>query len=588
MNICSPGTSFLIMLEFALELAEKGYHVFPCKPGRKTPITPNGFKDATINKDKIREYWTKTPNANIGLATGKISGITVIDVDPRHGGDTSIELYDVPPTPYVKTGQGGRHYYFKYTPEAKPGNNVIAPGLDTKNDGGYCIAAPSILGDFPEYNLVNGGKYCACDEDEPLAQAPEWIKSNKFEEETKKFKIKSWPIPQGEQDSTLFRLACSLRHQDFTPGLIRETIKNITNDNEKCPQDPKKPFTEKDIERWIKMAFKYPENESKKKLDPIIFLNPISTSEFKKKDLPPIEFYLDGLLQKKGRLMISAKANKGKTFFLINMLTSICRGDTSFLNTFDCDGSKPNILYFELEMGESALQERLLTMGDNTSLDNLYVQCMYGWDMLNKEHQAAIEDIIKSKNINIIAFDPLGSLWSGDENKRESVKELTDYFDYLLDKYGVSVCITHHWRKSTKDFKEGGEMAAGSYGWTKWLDNHITIHGEVEEMIISCDKSRNREKWNQIKVNLNKDNLLLEFVGEFENKQKFNDDDMLVIFNSFGVNIVLLSDFIRKGKQVCSRTTLYRLLEDSKYLKVDKDRKPYYVSRKEQQMEWGE
>lgn len=547
-------------------LIDKNWKIFPCGKN-KAPLTKNGFYDATTDINIISKW-----NNNIGVATGKTNRITVLDIDPRHGGHISIKEFDVPDTPYVETGGGGRHYYFKYTEKAKTGANIIAQGLDIRNDGAYVIAPPSVH--------KSGKAYVWCDEDLPLAEAPSWLLSTEFEKEIKKFKITEGQIPQGEQDDYLFRYACSLREKKLTPGMIADTLRGVIGNQQRCPQDQKNPFTEKDVERWIMGAFKNVKmDEEKKRPDAIIYLNPINSLDFKQKDVPPIEFYVDGLLQKRGRTMISAKSNMGKSFFLLHMLATLCKGEEKFLDQFENDLSKPNVLYLDLEMGESALQERLLLMGETTELPNLYVQSMYGWNMMDKVYQTALENIISEKDIKIIAFDPLGSLWLGNENDRSEVKKLTDYFDYLLDKYGVSVCITHHWRKATKDFKEGGEMAAGSYGWNKWLDNHITLRGEISSLIMNCDKIRNQKKWGQVRLSLNEETFLFNSHGEFAHKKKFSDEDMLGIFNSFRKTTVTVPEFIKKGKDVCSRTTLYRMLEDSKYLRINKIRKPHILYR---------
>ena len=74
-------------IEMALMYAGKGWHVFPLhtvidgttcdcrrscpKPG-KHPRTANGFKDATTDETQIRKWWGMWPDANIGIATGKV------------------------------------------------------------------------------------------------------------------------------------------------------------------------------------------------------------------------------------------------------------------------------------------------------------------------------------------------------------------------------------------------------------------------------------------------------------------------------------------------------------------------------------
>ncbi len=55
--------------------------IFPCVPGKKKPLTKNGFRDAIKDPDQIRKWWGKTPDANIAMPTGKASGYFVVDLD---------------------------------------------------------------------------------------------------------------------------------------------------------------------------------------------------------------------------------------------------------------------------------------------------------------------------------------------------------------------------------------------------------------------------------------------------------------------------------------------------------------------------
>ena len=567
-------------------LIQKGINIFPCNQD-KQPLTKNGYKDASCHIGKIEDWYKRYPGCNWGMPTGKKNNRTVLDIDPRNGGHISIERFDLPETPYVKTGGGGWHYHLKYSEKAKNGSNIIAPGIDIKNDGGYVLVPPS--------KTVK--EYIWNDEQLEFAEVPEWMWSEKYEKLTEKFQIPDGPIPEGQQDEILFRLVCSLKYKKMPPGIIREALKAIINDKDKCPQKKDNPFTEKDIERWIKSAFKYPETEKeeKKKPDAIIYLNPVSVLDFKKKDIPPIEWHIKGIIQKRGRTMISAKEGMGKSFVTLNMLSAVCCGEEKFLNKFEIQQDRPNALYIDFELGESALQHRLKSMGEKTTLKNLFVQSIYGWEILDESYQTALEQIIENNQIKILAFDPLGNLWSGDENKRMEVKKVTDYLDFIMDKFGTSILITHHWRKATQHFKDGGEMAAGSYGWTKWLDNHITLQGAPNKMVISCEKNRNAKKWDKIVASLDSETFLLEYSGDLENKVKFTDEDILGIFKSFGTLRVSQPEFIKKGEKVCSKSKLYELLSISRCLGVDKTKKPFEIYEKEnksefleEQMEWEE
>ena len=139
-----------ILLDAALYYAGMGIAVFPCEPGRKTPACANGFLDATTDEATIRAWWARNPRANVAMATGKVSGMVAVDVDPRHGGDEGLldlaaRHGPLPETAESLSGGGGRHVFL-----AHPGGHVpcsqseIAPGVDIKGDGGYVVLPPSV------------------------------------------------------------------------------------------------------------------------------------------------------------------------------------------------------------------------------------------------------------------------------------------------------------------------------------------------------------------------------------------------------------------------------------------------------------
>ena len=74
-----------MMLERALAYADLGWAVFPLMPNSKAPLTKHGFKDASKDPADIKRWWTDQPAANIGIATGVISGLVIVDVDVKNG-----------------------------------------------------------------------------------------------------------------------------------------------------------------------------------------------------------------------------------------------------------------------------------------------------------------------------------------------------------------------------------------------------------------------------------------------------------------------------------------------------------------------
>jgi hypothetical protein len=76
----------------AIRHANLGIPVFPCVPGGKRPLTPNGFHDATSAR-VVHQWWQRNPDANIGLATGSSTGVLVVDVDV-HSGGSGFEAFE--------------------------------------------------------------------------------------------------------------------------------------------------------------------------------------------------------------------------------------------------------------------------------------------------------------------------------------------------------------------------------------------------------------------------------------------------------------------------------------------------------------
>ncbi len=166
------------MLRAALKYGkELGFASFPCKPRGKTPLTKHGCKDATCDPVQIRRSWERWPDANLGIATGTISGIVVLDVDPRHGGDHTLEALQakhgkLPETPTVLIGGGGFHFCFRH-PGGIVSNSAgkVEAGIDVRGDGGYVIAPKSVHESGNCYLWQISSRI----DQIPLAELPDWL-----------------------------------------------------------------------------------------------------------------------------------------------------------------------------------------------------------------------------------------------------------------------------------------------------------------------------------------------------------------------------------------------------------------------------
>lgn len=112
------------------------------RPG-KHPRTRNGVKDASRDPATIREWWTRWPGASIGIATGKVNGLLVLDVDGPEG-QASLKQFTHDKIPAVWLAGTGRgvHAYFRYS-DGEIRSQRLGPGLDVRGEGSYVVAPPS-------------------------------------------------------------------------------------------------------------------------------------------------------------------------------------------------------------------------------------------------------------------------------------------------------------------------------------------------------------------------------------------------------------------------------------------------------------
>ena len=128
------------LLETAMDYAERGIPIFPCRPDSKAPACLHGHKDASKDPDQIRAWWEEDPNYNIGLCP-EDAGWCVIDIDP------GAEPQEFPETYEVRTPRGGAHLYYKGS--LPPTAGKLAEHIDTRGRTSYVLVPPSVVNGKP-------------------------------------------------------------------------------------------------------------------------------------------------------------------------------------------------------------------------------------------------------------------------------------------------------------------------------------------------------------------------------------------------------------------------------------------------------
>jgi hypothetical protein len=149
----------------------------PLRPRDKRPLIPWEYlQHERPSEDDVADWFRRWPDANIGIVTGEISNLIVLDVDPKHGGDATLERLERrfgahSATMEAVTGGGGRHLYFAHPGGLTRNRAGLAQGIDLRGDGGYIVAPPSIHPSGRSYVWTSGH----APDEITLAPLPRWI-----------------------------------------------------------------------------------------------------------------------------------------------------------------------------------------------------------------------------------------------------------------------------------------------------------------------------------------------------------------------------------------------------------------------------
>lgn len=155
----------------------RGWSVVPVEPRGKRPLVRwEPLQRRRADEEDLSAWLARRPDANLALVTGAVSGLAVLDVDPRHGGEASLARWErehgaLPETLEAGTGGGGRHLYFAHPGGTLRSRTGLAPGLDLRADGGLVVAPPSCHPSGRRYAWRAG----RAPHDVAMAELPSWL-----------------------------------------------------------------------------------------------------------------------------------------------------------------------------------------------------------------------------------------------------------------------------------------------------------------------------------------------------------------------------------------------------------------------------
>jgi hypothetical protein len=448
-----------------------------CKSPGKHPLTPHGCKDATLDSTIVRAWWTKWPFANIGLATGKQSGVDVLDADPRHYGNETLwtleqQYGELPTTVMGISGSLGPHFYFQHVDGTKNSEGDIGEGLDLRTTGGYAVVPPSLH--------FSGRRYCwegaSHPSETPIAAYPEWLltlargRTNGNGRTATLAAPVPDKIPHGTQHHTLVSFGGSMRRRGADEEEIFAALWAMNT--RRC----EKPGSEKDIRKMARSLCNNYAPDLKANVsnasgnvgrpaarEPNVISLPeiVSAADLYAGNIVPLRELLEGVMWD-GLSMLIARPKTGKSWLMLQIAIAIAGGPSVKGLTVLDHGP---VLYgaFEEPAARTMGRLRKLAASGNWSKDLHFVYNLLPLMGGGAEQLAGLIETIRPR---LTVLDTLTALIKGG-GKRESDVFRSQYAEVsrirkLAEDFHTAITAVHHTRKGVSD--GAVEAVAGTGG----------------------------------------------------------------------------------------------------------------------------
>lgn len=501
------------LLSAALEYASLGWPVFPCNPKNKRPLVEHGLKAATTDADTISAWWAKFPKAMIGVVTGEVSGLVVLDIDldEAKGLDGAAELSrllngaGVTETLTARTPRGGQHLYFAHPHDRVIRNSAskLGLGLDVRGDGGYVIAPPSVN--------AAGKAYCWKPSWRPVGPCPKWMLS---EPEPRRPKANGHDTsarraygekavraecdrvacaPEGRRNAELFRSGARL-FELVAGGVLTETeVRNaLWSAARACGLD------DDEIGKTLDSAHEHgsqqprgprPTEDSNRKYRPQPDHNGsggtnghagepsdiYDAADLRFQTFAPLQ-QIAGEIIVEGLTVLAARPKVGKTWLCLDIAIAVSEGGYC-LGDIQCD--QGDVLYLALEDNPRRLQRRLTKLlGVHKREWPRRLHIAHKWSRSDQGGLDQLRNWISSaKNPRLIVIDvfarfrkPVPAGKQNYDTDYASISELQN----LAAETGVAIVIVHHLRKSEAD-DDPLDTVSGTLGLTAAADAILVI-----------------------------------------------------------------------------------------------------------------
>jgi len=452
--------------EWALEYLKMGYSIIPTNGKVSALPSWKKYQEVLPTEAEINQWWNNNSNANIGLITGKISGIVALDFD----GESVPEELEKLNVAISQTSPNHFHLFFKY-PNITIRNSVKYNGkdMDIRGDGGYVIVPPSTH--FNEQKVPDG-QYQWIRELTPTTTLdelpPKFFIINPIKEDNKPFNQETNQL--GTRNDTTTRVIGSLLshyppHQwdDICWQFIQAY--NLTNN------DP--PLGMRELISCFE-SIKKEELSNKSESQNIYSSNFLTFNELINKDFGKDEWAVEKLIPKNGITCIAGAPKSGKSYISLLLAISLASGN-SFLNNFDTVQGK--VFLISKEDNPRTTKNRLLALTGEKDLPIIYTDSS---DIFldNELCFQRLKQQVEDEGVNYIIFDSFRRFFTGEENSSQTISQIHNKFKKLQE-IGCTIIFIHHMGKEGAIPRSAQDRVRGSSDITAMSDSLITVQRTV-------------------------------------------------------------------------------------------------------------